>query len=70
MKTELQTEVVKQSTAQALPVSVVAGTIMGVQINTLILWLTLIYLIFQIVVIVPKAKDAVRDLRGKKKESC
>lgn len=63
---QLKQELVHGAGAQALPASVLAGTIMGVPINTVILWLTLVYLVIQILVIIPKVRAAIWEWkRGK-----
>ncbi len=66
----LKQEVSQQSIQQVLPVSVLAGSIAGIPINTVILWLTLLYLIIQIAVIIPKARDALRHWRRGGSDAC
>lgn len=60
---ELRQEVAKQSLGQILPVSVLTGTIAGIPISSVVLWLTLVYLIAQIVVILPKAWTAIKSFK-------
>lgn len=62
---DLKQEVAQQATGQLFPVSVVAGSILGIPISSVVMWLTLVYLLFQIAVILPKVKGAIRKLRGK-----
>lgn len=66
----LKQDLAQSGGAQALPASVVAGTIMGMPINTVILWLTLLYLIIQILVIMPKARTALREWKRGKHDKC
>lgn len=67
---QLKQELSQQAGAQLLPASVLAGTIAGIPINTVILWLTLLYLVIQILVIIPKAREAIRELRKRKGGGC
>lgn len=60
---ELRQEVSKQALGQILPVSVLTGTIAGIPISSIVLWLTLVYLIAQIVVILPKAWLAIKSFK-------
>lgn len=60
---ELRQEVTKQALGQVLPVSVLTGTIAGIPISSIVLWLTLVYLIAQIVVILPKAWTAIKSFK-------
>ena len=66
----LKQELVQGTGAQALPATVIAGTVMGIPINTVILWLTLLYLIIQILVIIPKARAAVWEWKRGKRDKC
>lgn len=60
---ELRQEVSKQALGQVLPVSVLTGTIAGMPVSSIVLWLTLVYLIAQIVVILPKAWTAIKSFK-------
>ena len=60
---ELRQEVTKQALGQVLPVSVLTGTIAGMPVSSIVLWLTLVYLIAQIVVILPKAWTAIKSFK-------
>ena len=60
---ELRQEVSKQALGQVLPVSVLTGTIAGIPVSSIVLWLTLVYLIAQIVVILPKAWKAIKSFK-------
>lgn len=63
---------IQQETAvSAFPVGVVtANQVFGVPINDLVLWATLIYVLFQIAVILPKVIDTVKSKFKPKKDDC
>lgn len=44
-----KSDLVSEATKAAPPVTVVGATVAGVQVNDLILWATLVYLVLQIV---------------------
>lgn len=47
-----------ETAVSAFPVSVVtANQLFGIPINDLVMWATLVYVLFQIIVIIPKLKQ-------------
>lgn len=61
-KLDISTEAAKS----ALPVGVTGATMFGVPLDTWVLFLTLLYLLLQIVVILPKVWYTVRNRRNNK----
>ena len=62
---ELNREVAQQGIFQVPPATVLVGKFAGWDINDVILYATLLYILVQLVVIYPKLRAAVRDIRNK-----
>lgn len=62
---QLKEETAAAVAKAALPVSVTSGLIFGVSISDAIQWVTLIFLILQIGLLIPKYLDMFRKKRGK-----
>lgn len=52
------------------PVAIAGGTLLGMPIGDVVLWGTLLYIALQILVIAPKVPAAIKELFGKKENSC
>lgn len=62
---ELNREVAQQGMFQIPPVAVLTGSLAGVQIDDVILYATLLYIVVQLIVIYPKFRGAIRDIKNK-----
>ena len=65
------TEVGREAANSSVPVGVVtANTLFGIPIGDVVLWGTLLYVVLQVLVILPKVPTALRELFNRRKSGC